>query len=309
MLYENDNIITDGRILKNLEKIYKPSSMKTIHSRINNLFSNVFNTSKFSIKKMEELEKIIIYVSTQASASSTFNSYYQVYKASREPNEKIIKEYEEVLKILKKDDREKQTMRAATDEEKQNTITKQELIELRKQYDILAKDKNNKNYIKNNIRRLILYLYTELPPLRSQDYINTKYIDEDGFNFMDIENKNLKVKQGKVENSIRDIYINDDLLQVIKETKNNVDSDYVIPKIRNVKENMTNSAFTHFFNNIFDGKKISSTKLRNIFISDMIDNKATAKQRIATAEIMGHGLSTATSIYTKYSKILHSNQN
>jgi predicted RND superfamily exporter protein len=254
---------------------------------------------------MEELEKIIIYVSTQASASSTFNSYYQVYKASREPNEKIIKEYEEVLKILKKDDRQKQTMREATDEEKENTITKQELIELRKQYDILAKDKNNKNYIKNNIRRLILYLYTELPPLRSQDYINTKYINEDGFNFMDIENKNLKVKQGKVENSIRDIYINDDLLQVIKETKNNVDSDYVIPKIRNVKENMTNSAFTHFFNNIFDGKKISSTKLRNIFISDMIDNKATAKQRIATAEIMGHGLGTATSIYTKYSKVLH----
>jgi hypothetical protein len=305
MLYENENILNDGKILRNLEKKYKQSSMKTIQSRIKNLFLNVFNSGKFDIKKMEDLEKIIIYVSTQASASSTFNSYYQVYKASREPNEKIIKEYEEVLKILKKDDRQKQTMREATDEEKENTITKQELIELRKQYDILAKDKNNKNYIKNNIRRLILYLYTELPPLRSQDYINTKYINEDGFNFMDIENKNLKVKQGKVENSIRDIYINDDLLQVIKETKNNVDSDYVIPKIRNVKENMTNSAFTHFFNNIFDGKKISSTKLRNIFISDMIDNKATAKQRIATAEIMGHGLGTATSIYTKYSKVLH----
>jgi hypothetical protein len=42
MLYENENIINDGRILKNLEKIYKPSSMKTIHSRINNLFSKCF---------------------------------------------------------------------------------------------------------------------------------------------------------------------------------------------------------------------------------------------------------------------------
>jgi hypothetical protein len=305
MLYENENILNDGRILRNLEKKYKATSMKTIHSRIKNLFLNVFNSGKFDIKKMEDLEKIIIYVSTQASASSTFNSYYQVYKASINPKPEILEQYEEALKILKKDDTEKQTMRTATEEEKENTITKEELIELRKQYDILAKDKKSKNYIKNNLRRLILHLYTEIAPLRSQDFINTKFIDDENYNFMDIENKELKIKSGKVENSKRNIYIHDELLQVIKETKENIKSNFLIPKIRDLNTNMKNDAFTHFVNNIFGGKKISSTKLRNIYISDMIDNKATAKQRKATAKLMGHGLSTATNIYTKYSKTLH----
>jgi integrase len=309
MLYENENILNDGRILKKLEEKYKPSSMKTIQSRIKNLFLNVFNSGKFSIKKMEDLERIIIYTTTQSSASSTFNTYYQVYKASINPKPEILEQYEEALKILKKDDTEKQTMRSATEEERENTITKEELIELRKEYDILAKDKTSKNYIKNNIRRLILYLYTELPPLRSQDYINTKFINQEGYNFLDIQNKELKIKSGKVENSIRDIYIHDELLEVIKETKENIKSQFLIPKVRDLNTNMKNDAFTHFVNNIFGGKKISSTKLRNIYISDMIDNKATAKQRKATAQLMGHGLNTATSIYTKYSKTLHGDSN
>jgi len=242
---------------------------------------------------------------TQASASSTFNSYYQVYKASRDPKQEILEEYETILKELKKEDKQQNTFKEASAEEQDNTITKDGLIKLRNDYDELIKDTKSKNFIKNNIRRLVLYLYTELPPLRSQDYINTKYIDEDEFNFMDLENSILKIKGGKVQNSIRNIEIPTELLEVIKQTKENVKSNFLIPKIRDLNSNMKNDTFTHFANNIFGGKKISSTKLRNLFVSDLIDKNANANTRKNIAKTMGHSIDTQNSVYTKYSKVLH----
>ena len=148
----------------------------------------------------------------------------------------------------------------------------------------------------------VLYLYTEIPALRSQDYINTSFNSKNSTHYINLNKKELIIKEGKTTNktNTRIIDIPDIVITIIKISN----SIWLIPKLKNTNEHMNNSSFTKFLNNLF-GKSISSSRLRNIFSSYYNDSNLSIEERRKNANVMAHSLKTQQTVYTKYSQKLH----
>jgi hypothetical protein len=237
--------------------------------------------------------------------ASYLNAIYNVYKEYPKHSKRVLEKYKIELDGLRQVESSNRVYTPATEKEKDNSISKEELLSKRDEYDALAN--SNKDDVSIQIKRLILYLYTEIAPLRNQDYCNCSFSKDDNMNYIDLYNKKLVVIDGKSINSKRDIDLNDTLLSIISNTKDNVKSKFLIPMITDINKQMKSDNFTHFLNNIFDGKKISSSRLRSLYVSKMIDNKTSAKERKMIAKTMAHSIGTQETIYSRDSNLLHSN--
>ena len=149
-------------------------------------------------------------------------------------------------------------------------------------------------------------LYTEIPPLRSQDYINTSFNSKNSTNYINLNKKELVIQEGKTTNktNTRIIDIPDNVINIIKKVKKISKSIWLIPMIKNTNEHMKNDTFTKFLNKLF-GKNISSSRLRNIFSSYNNDSNSSIEEIRKNANIMSHSLQTQQKVYTKYGKIIH----
>lgn len=184
-----------------------------------------------------------------------------------------------------------------------NEITVESIIELRNEKE---KQFNEKPNLRLGLQLQVLYLYTEIPPLRSQDYINTSFDKNESINYIDFASKELVIREGKTTTKAnsRIIDIPDNVIKIINRVKELSQSKWLIPLVQTPTEHMKNDSFTKFLNGIF-GKNISSSRLRNIFVSSYNDNNMNIDERKQKANIMGHQLSTSQAVYTKYSKKLH----
>ena len=153
-----------------------------------------------------------------------------------------MKKYEKAFGKHQREHDGKVVLQKATEEK---PITMEDLIELRDDYDdkILGGDIDKANVL----RRLILHLYTEIPSLRSQDYINTSFEEGADTNYLDFENKLLVIKNWKTKKegeAPRIIKLPDGLLKVVEETKDYLCTKWLIPYINDTSRNMQNAAFT-----------------------------------------------------------------
>jgi len=149
-----------------------------------------------------------------------------------------------------------------------------------------------------------LYFITELPPLRSQDYINTSFTDKLGVNLLDIDNKLLIIKGGKSVHSKRTIKLPQSVLSKVVEFKDRYGSDWLFPQLKNINVPMTNSGFNKYLARLFK-RNISTSRIRQIMVSHWKDKNLSTKQRAETARVMGHTLKTSEASYTKFSQQIH----
>lgn len=188
-----------------------------------------------------------------------------------------------------------------TENDTKNQITVEEIQEIKDKKEKLYGEKPTLN---NAYHLQFLKFITLLPPLRTQDYINTSFRDMDDVNFMDLENKLFIIKGGKVANSKRTIEMPDELITFITELKEKFKSEWLFPKIKNVAEPMTTEGVGKWLNRMF-GKAVSTSRLRNVFVSHWKDTNMPKEQRVKNSAIMGHSYQMSETNYTKYSEALH----
>ena len=168
--------------------------------------------------------------------------------------------------------------------------------------------------LKNN-QYLILCLYTYLPPLRGQDFFNTRVyehlrdVEDEENNYIVLSKKKLYIKKYKTENTYgaRIIDLPDVLVDEITYFTQNTGSNILIPKLvdypNNVDKFISSKVFTETLNATF-GKKVSSSMLRKMYVSENID-KLNGKQRKELSKIMAHNTSTQVINYTRFNKNIH----
>lgn len=184
----------------------------------------------------------------------------------------------------------------ATESDIKNKITIQQ-IELLKKQTQEAYDK--KETINNAYHLQFLSFITLLPVLRTQDYINTSFNDIEGVNFMDTHSKTLIVKGGKVANSKRDIKIPKVLNDLIIKNKEKYGTDWLFPQLKKKHKPMTTAGFTKFLNRLF-GMNVSTSRLRQAYVSNLADKKTSVADRVKIAGQMGHSFATSQQSYQKY---------
>lgn len=154
---------------------------------------------------------------------------------------------------------------------------------------------------------ILCCLYSRIPPLRCGEFYSVKLrnynINID--NFIDLEEKTLIINDHKTKKSFdfKVIELEDELVDEIKLFYSLTFSDYLLPKITKLDEPMDRFNVRYVLNQCF-GKHVSSTTLRNIYVSTVSNNKS-AKERIHTAEVMGHNFQTQQKYYTKFDDTLH----
>lgn len=281
-----------------LEDNIKPSSLKTYYfwfKKINDDFDiKIFTNLELVKTKLVDDTKLL---------SKVIISLIRIFKILK-VKESIIKKFNDYYKTIKPNIEIKE----AKEEDKNNVLSVDDIIKIKEKYKEQYADKPN---LKNALSLLVLYLYTEIPPLRSQDYINTSFDFTETPNFISIKDKALFIREGKRTNinNARKINLNTNIIKAISNVKKEVEklgfkNKWLIPKIYDPNTNMKNDTFSKFLNSIF-GKGISSSKLRNIYASHYTDTGINAEERQEKADIMGHTVSTNLLTYNKFSKRLH----
>ncbi len=190
-------------------------------------------------------------------------------------------------------------------DENEVKITQDELLDKHNEMRDIAN--NNTEMISAQIRYLVSGLYALLPPLRNQDYCEASLLDANHINYLDMVKWTLTIKEGKnlsLNDKPRIVQIPSELIEVIKIVYDRVKSKWLIPMITDINQNMKTDAFRHFMHKLYNAK-LSPSKLRNNYISQMNDANASAIERKDTAKIMGHTVKVQQTIYTKHSEILH----
>lgn len=211
------------------------------------------------------------------------------------------KKRDELVKLIR-DARENQKIVVEpTEKDLENEISAEDIENLEERYDKM----DIKNMSPRDIyKKLFLKFITSIPVLRTQDYINTKMTDDPNYNFMDTQNSILIIKGGKTKNSIRNIDIPRELNDLIKDIDLKIKSDWLFPKLQSLTKQQNSASFnkylTRFFESEFEGKKISTNRLRQIFSANENKKQISQEQEIANAVVMGHSYSTHQQKYKKY---------
>jgi len=202
--------------------------------------------------------------------------------------------------------------RPATQQEQERMISFDEILNFRDEY--IAKwnqfrdPQPTRANLQLALKKLVLVLYTELPPLRGQSYFETSFDKKLSKNYIEFgEPTKLHIVEGKTMKGKEPLIINlnKNVVNAIADVrKMSNGSDWLIPQISNPENHMKSDGFTTFLNRIF-GKKISTTTLRNIVVSHRLDQGASKEEMDNLAETMGHTPATQRSIYGKNSKRMH----
>ena len=203
---------------------------------------------------------------------------------------KYKKMYEEYFELLKDFNNDLKVNTDKSEKQEKNWISQEEVLSVHKKLkeDVMnllqKKRKIDKTVFNKLLNYTILSLYTLINPRRNKDYSLMKIAsntDDDNYNYLMIDKKNTmkfllnKYKTDKKYHSV-EIDVPDDLKEVIQlylkyhplkaELKK---KEYDIPFLVDEQgKGLKNSTeITKILNKIF-GKKISSSMLRNIFLTD-----------------------------------------
>jgi integrase len=301
------------KITDKLSEIYADNTVKTIQTSIKRIFRDCFGMEEFDVDYMLDNRDLIFdYINQDVPMSvkkTILNNCLNILRLYNISDDFRYKEFiDEFNAIAKYVDKE----RLLRKPDNINKVKKNEINNLYDKYNELV-DNETKFNEKVHIAWIFLSLINEIPALRSQDYISTVFLDKvknKPDNYIDLKNKVWIIKKFKTDKShdIRKINLNKNILNALTKYNKLSPSKYLIPMQTDFTKPMSNSNFTHYLNKLF-GRKISTSELRKYYVSKyVIDGDMKIKDRIDTAEKMGHTLNTQQFTYSKYSKLYDSDE-
>jgi hypothetical protein len=168
-------------------------------------------------------------------------------------------------------------------------------------------------YSDKHIKHILLCLYTMFPPLRNQDWCESKLysrasrIKKDDLsttNYVCLSKKIIVLNSYKTEKNYgtRIHKLPNDLIQKLKAFKKVSRSKWVVPHPSDKKKHMTGKHMGTYLERLI---KCAPCFLRKLYISNRLDAGCAAEERKRLAEIMGHSCGTQMVCYSRFSKELH----
>jgi hypothetical protein len=275
LAHEEYKTVFDSDQLKKFAKNKKYLAKLNIHTR-KNLVAAIVVASK-SIDKF---------------TSQTINKY-EIYMKELIGN--VDKEYSKNKKSVK---------------DKKNWINYKEIIDKIKELMKITKDipkiKDIKRKELDNFQQLlILSLYTLIPPQRN-NYANTivctknKKCEDTTFNYMDLDKKEFIINNYKTKKiyGVKTIKLPSNIINLIKIWMKLNPTDFLLINTTN-KTCMKPNGLTKYLNKIFIPKKVSTTILRKLYLTNKYPIINSFEEMLKDADIMGHSVNTQQSIYRK----------
>ena len=260
-------------------------------------------------KILKNSNQVMAYINSNSVSlnvkKTLLNSVIRICKVTYPKSTKLIETYEKEFQKIADRSEKARTFAKPNEKEQQNKLSIDDLIEIRNQYEEVLEDK----YTTNDYKYVLLCLYTMMPPLRTNEWIDTQIFEKEPpktytSNFINLQTGKMHIRESKTKRFFgeRIFDLPKDLLDVLKNNLIKSGSNLVLPKIYNLHDKTTESNVAHVFNTIV-GKKLSTQMLRKIYVSEMIDNGVNKKERLRVAYIMGHSPKTAFHMYSKFSNI------
>lgn len=312
-------------VIKSLEKKYRPSTIKTMNNNIKRIFINALKKEEYKTEDLYELQKIKPYLEEQKLGmrkTLTANILGLLKLQKPKTPKKIIKQWEKYFDDICKEYADKSKYKESSEKEIANHMSMDEIKSILNAYKEKAKIIEKKDTLKmadmiTYEKYIILYLYTTLPPLRSEDYYNMLLTISKKHNYINLKSKVMYIKVYKTSKTYgtRKINISNELRDVLKswlelQKRYNPEIElvYLMPTVSsNLTKSQSQQGFTDLLNRIFHPKKISSGMLRKIYISEMIDKSLSPDERKEITKIMGHSLEMQEFIYSRFSDRVHKN--
>jgi len=283
----------------------KQNSLNAYISNIKKVFREVFD-DEVNIKNLNQFVKVKKYLEslTPATRKNVMNSLIVLLKAY-DVNKTTLNKYQNYFESLIDDYENNYNKQEKSQKEEKNWITTDQIKKKIKELDDKISKMDMESLDKNELdliqQHLILNLYTEIPPMRN-DYAQMKVSDKDlkNDNYINLKTKEIVLNKYKTAKTYgeKKIPIPPKILTLIKRWHKLNNSQYLLINIRD-KNAMTNNGLTKYLNKIFNPKKVSTTILRKLYLSEkypVIHNRNDMKK---DAYIMGHSIKTQQGIYRK----------
>ena len=288
---------------------YKSSSIKTMDRQIKRIHK-IAGLPTFSVELLMDLNKVTKIITelktTETVKKSLVNTTMKIIEFA---GQGVAEEYKSWFKQLCAQEREARQYAKSTLKEQSclNDVDIDYLVKKRNEWkQISKKSRKQKDYIKY----LVLSLYTMLPPLRGEDYFNTRVLSSAGrdinelaktldYNFYDLDTKTIVITKYKTSSTygIRTIVFPEELASIISQWMNDINpTNYLIPDRKG--NMMRQQSFTDMLFRIFKPYKISTSMLRKIYISK-VAILLPVEERKEISKIMAHSLVTQEFIYNK----------
>lgn len=320
--FYNEHTLIIKKWYASKDKSITDSSIKTYLQAFKKLSKELFNSNKPNLQYLRDHESIIEYLDKEVKSLSTRKSIgtsiLVILKCNKDKitdSEKLLAIYTEYHKKLALLQNETYLDNERTEREEENWITG---AEIKKKIKSLEKIINKKDAFKGTPRMFcdliqqytVLQLYTILPPLRntwSNVIVIENVVDPEKLlkNTLNLKTNNLFLVDYKTKKTygVKKIEIPEPLIKVIKEfqeakKESGITSEALLVNTTN-KEPMKTNSLTKYINKIFKPKKVSTTLLRKIFLSETFPVDNSMRKRLAVSNIMGHSVNTQQLIYSK----------
>ena len=284
----------------------KENSLNAYLSNIRKVFKEVFNND-IDIKHFNKFVKVKKYLETLTpSTRKNVMTAIMVLLKAFNTKKATLNKYEKYFKELINDYENNYDKQTKSEKENKNWITQKELQNKIKEledkiykYDMSKLTKSQEDIIQQH---LLLLLYTEIPPMRN-DYAQMKVYHEKevkGENYIHLKKKVIILNKYKTSKTYgeKEIDIPDKIIKIIKRWIDITGNEYLLINIRD-RNPMTNNGLTKYLNKIFKPKKVSTTLLRKLYLSEKYPVVHDRKDMKKDAYIMGHSLDTQQGIYRK----------
>lgn len=312
--------------IKFLKPKIKDKTIDTYLLNIKKISKELFNSNKPSIQYFRDLSSIKEYINKMKSLASQKNmitSILVLIKSYKDifPQE-CIDLYIEYHKELSKKQEESYLDNDKTQRERENWITRDDIFQkissLKTEIDTWNNKFSKRKFIDKSQQYLILNLYTLLPPLRN-DYVIVKIINDPLFendeecidknaNYINMATKTLLLCKYKTDKfyGIKKIDLPENLFLIIKNWEL-IKKDHFKDKLKHsflllnttTLTPMKHNTLTKYINKIFTPKKVSTTLLRKIYLSEKYPVLTTYREQLLDSHIMGHSVGTQKMIYSK----------
>lgn len=320
---ENTNFYDESfEKIKVIKPNVKDSTIKSYLLNIKKISKELFNSDKPSIHFFKDTASIKTYVSEMKSLASQKNMVTSILVLCKAYTLEQVNFYIEYHQELSKKQEESYLDNVKTEREEKNWITRQDMqdkIDSIQQEIINWNSRLSKRMLIDKIQQhLILSLYYLLPPLRN-DYVAVKVVNDPDFekdetlidtacNYVNIPNKRLYLCQYKTDKyyGIKKIDIPDLLLDIIvnweevkhSHYKEKLTHNFLLLNTTNLSP-MKHNTLTKYLNKIFSPKKVSTTILRKVYLSEKYPVVNTYREQLLDSHIMGHSIGTQKLIYSK----------
>jgi hypothetical protein len=282
------------------------NSLNAYLSNIRKVFKEVFKND-IDMKHLNQFAKVKKYLEklTPATRKNVMTALMVLLKAY-DTKKGTLNKYKKYFEELVTDYENNYDNQTKSEKENKNWITQEQLTKKIKdlenqieKFDMSKLTKNQEDIIQQH---LLLILYTDIPPMRN-DYAKMKvYHNKEvkNENYIHLKKKIIVLNKYKTSKTYgeKQIEIPNNIIKLIRRWIDITENEYLLINIRD-RNPMTNNGLTKYLNKIFKPKKVSTTLLRKLYLSEKYPVIHNRKDMKKDAYVMGHSLETQQGIYRK----------